>query len=148
MVRKSPSPREVSPKLLGSFHPSCDFATFELAGWAPEAFLATWYFSGLFWQTRRPEMPLQCNCVAKKYHSGSRNSRPCVCTSKESVRSFVRTRWPAACRSSQLPLSSTVYSRADWLKQSITLFCLTTATSYAFQQIWSYFCRLHIHIKV
>ena len=30
----------------------------QLAGRAPEAFLATWYFSGLFWQTRRPEMPL------------------------------------------------------------------------------------------
>ena len=78
MVRKSPSPRELSPKLSGSFHPSCDFATFGLAGRAPEAFLATWYFSGLFWQTRRPEMPLQCNFVAKRYHSGSNNSRQCL----------------------------------------------------------------------
>ena len=55
MVRKSPSPRELSPKLHGSFLPKSDFETFGHTGRATEAFLATWFFSGCFYQTRIPE---------------------------------------------------------------------------------------------
>ena len=55
MVRKSPSPCELSPKLHGSFLPKSDFETFGHTGRATEAFLATWFFSGCFYQTRIPE---------------------------------------------------------------------------------------------
>ena len=55
MVRKSPSPRELSPKLHGSFLPKSDFKTFGHTGRATEAFLATWFFSGCFYQTRIPK---------------------------------------------------------------------------------------------
>ena len=46
MVTVSPGNRESSPKLSGSFHPSCDFEPFGLTGRASEAFLATWFVSG------------------------------------------------------------------------------------------------------
>ena len=55
MVRKSPSPRELSLKLHGSFLPKSDFETFGHTGRATEAFLATWFFSGCFYHTRIPE---------------------------------------------------------------------------------------------
>ena len=55
MVRKSPSPRVLSPKLHGSFLPKSDFETFGHTGRATEAFLRTWFFSGCFYQTRIPE---------------------------------------------------------------------------------------------
>ena len=48
MVRKSPSPRGLSPKLRGSFLPKSDFETFGHTGRATEGFLATWFFSGIF----------------------------------------------------------------------------------------------------
>ena len=55
MVRKNPSPRELSPKLHGSFLPKSDFETFGHTGRDSEAFLAAWFFSGNFYQTRSPE---------------------------------------------------------------------------------------------
>ena len=55
MVRKNPSPRELSPKLHGSFLPKSDFETFGHTGRDSEAFLGTWFFSGCFYQTRIPE---------------------------------------------------------------------------------------------
>ena len=48
MVRKSPSPRGLSPKLRGSFLPKSDFDTFGHTGRDSEDFLATWFFSGVF----------------------------------------------------------------------------------------------------
>ena len=75
MVTGSPRNPELSPKHSGSFHPSCDFEPFGLTGRAPEAFLATWFFSGTFQQTRRPEkatlIPKMFNYAVNNYHSGN-----------------------------------------------------------------------------
>ena len=75
MVRKNQISRELSLKLLDSFHLNCDFEPFGLTGRAPEAFLATWFFSGTFQQTRRPEkatlIPKMFNYAVNNYHSGN-----------------------------------------------------------------------------
>ena len=55
IVTGSPRTRELSPKLSGLFHLNCNFEPFGLTGRASEAFLATWFFSVIFYQTRRPE---------------------------------------------------------------------------------------------
>ena len=59
MVRKSPSPRELSLKLHGSFLPKSDFETFGHTGRDSEAFLAAWFFSGNFYQTRSPKSQME-----------------------------------------------------------------------------------------
>jgi len=71
MVRKNPSPRELSPKLHGSFLPKSDFETFGHTGRATEAFLGTWFFSGCFYQTRIPESATLATKIFITRYSGS-----------------------------------------------------------------------------
>ena len=75
MVTGSPRNRELSPKLSGSFHPSCDLEPLGLTGRDSEAFLATCFFSGTFYQTRRPEkatlLPKMINYAISNCHSGN-----------------------------------------------------------------------------
>ena len=77
MVRKNQISRELSLKLLDSFHLNCDFEPFGLTGRAPEAFLATWFFSGTFKETRRPKkatlIPKMFHYAVNNRHSGNNN---------------------------------------------------------------------------